>query len=436
MQVAGSTQEQVQCKAGFDAGHGSMQDRIIMQGRIRMQGRFTMQGRFATQAHIAGQGRFTMQGKIATQGRWRPLGHVDFLRAQLEATTAKHSALLQAIPNVPDVQSAWLLLLHCASVRANYQVRVLRPDAVEQFARTHDARVWQCLCNILKIPEDFVSNLHRRAATLLLSLGGLGLRSAVRTSVPAHWASWADVLPMIRDRHPAVATMIVNALDGDTASPCVGAVRRAAQDLAGVEDFEVPQWRALAAGLRPPPREPEEFEPGSQRAGWQHEASTRVEREFRRSSVLNHMSRRDRALLRSQSGPVAGVALSTTPSSPMTRMEPALFRVLLQRRLALPLPLSNRTCRCGRPLDAFGHHRAACARCGVLGRRGFALESAAGRVCREAGTRVATNQFVRDLDLGVPNANDNRRFEVVADAAAFRRGPTGRGHNSRFRSSG
>ena len=89
-------------------------------------------------------------------------------------------------------------------------------------------------------------------------------------------------------------------------------------------------------------------------------------------------------------------------------------RVLFQRRLALPLPLSNRTCRCGRPLDVFGHHRAACARCGVLGRRGFVLDSAVGRVCREAGAMVATNQFVRDLDLGVPNANDNRRLEVVA----------------------
>ena len=157
-------------------------------------------------------------------------------------------------------------------------------------------------------------------------------------------------------------------------------------------EFEVPQWRALEAGLRPPPREPEEFEPGCQRAGWQHETSSRVEREFRRNSVLNRMSGRDRALLRSQSGPVAGVSLSSTPSSPLTRMEPALFRVLLQRRLALPLPISNRTCRCGRPLDAFGHHRAACARSGVLGRRGFALESAAGRVCREAGTRVGWPQ--------------------------------------------
>ena len=243
----------------------------------------------------------------------------------------------------------------CCSIALRHE----QTTNIEQFARAHDVREWQCLCDILKIPEDFVGNLHKEAATLPLSSGGLGLRSAVRTSVPAHWASWADVLPMIRDRHPVVATTIVNALENDPASPCLGTASRAAQDLDGVEEFEVPQWRALAAGLRPPPREPEEFEPGCQRAGWQHEASS--EREFRRSSVLNRMSGRDRALLRSQSGPVAGVSLSSTPSSPLTRIEPALFRVLLQRRLALPLPLSNRTCRCGRPLDAFGHHRAECA---------------------------------------------------------------------------
>ena len=28
---------------------------------------------------------------------------------------------------------------------------------------------------------------------------------------------------------------------------------------------------------------------------------------------------------------------------------------------------------------------------------------------------MATNFFVRDMDLGVPNAYDNRRLEVVAD---------------------
>ena len=81
--------------------------------------------------------------------------------------------------------------------------------------------------------------------------------------------------------------------------------------------------------------------------------------------------------------------------------------------LRLPFPLSQHACRCGRPIDPFGHHRAACARTGALGRRGFALESAAARVCREAGGRVTTNVMVRDLDLPVPDATDS--LEVVVD---------------------
>ena len=55
------------------------------------------------------------------------------------------------------------------------------------------------------------------------------------------------------------------------------------------------------------------------------------------------------------------------------------------------LPLAGRACRCGRLLDSFGHHRAACARAGVLSRRGFSLDSAAARICREAGGRVRTH---------------------------------------------
>ena len=72
-------------------------------------------------------------------------------------------------------------------------------------------------------------------------------------------------------------------------------------------------------------------------------------------------------------------------------------------------------CRCGRSLDVFGHHRAACSRAGVLGRRGFSVESVAARICREGGARVTTNLLVRDMDLRPPNVIDSRRLEVVAD---------------------
>ena len=266
-----------------------------------------------------------------------------------------------------------------------YILRVVRPELALQFARGHEARLWQCLSRILGMPENLCDETTRHAATLPLALGGLGLRSAERSRVAAHWASWADTLPMIQGRHPAVAELIIGSLQGGPNSPCLVAVQNAALELDGVEGFEVPEWPALAGGLRPEPREPELHEPGGQRAGWQHEAASRVERHFRAEHILAHLTLTRRAMLRSQSGPVAGIPFSVAPSSFLTRLEPALFRVLLQRRLSLPLPLSKRSCRCGRLLDAFGHHRAACSRSEVLGRRGFSLESAAARVCREAG---------------------------------------------------
>ena len=42
------------------------------------------------------------------------------------------------------------------------------------------------------------------------------------------------------------------------------------------------------------------------------------------------------------------------------------------------------------------------------------MERVLARVCREAGARVATNVFLRDLNLDVPT-EDGRRIEVVAN---------------------
>ena len=285
---------------------------------------------------------------------------------------------------------------------------------MHQFAVDHDHNLWKCLCAILRVPVDGCGEPARNTATLPLSLGGLGLRSAQRSSVAAYWASWADALPMIQERHPAVADQIVHRLEGFPDSPCLGSASGAAGSLDGVRGWEVPSWSDLAAGLRPQIREPDTHEPECSRQGWQHEAASRVEEEFR-DSLFPELSPSRQALLRSQSGPGAGAAFSVTPSSMLTRIEPPLFRVLLQRRLHLPLPLSKRICGCGHPLDPYGHHRAACGRTGALGRRGFPLESAAARICREGGARVVPNMLVRDMDLEVPVAADARRLEVVAD---------------------
>ena len=219
---------------------------------------------------------------------------------------------------------------------------------------------------------------------------------------------------MMQERHPEVGRELVMRLEAGVETPCLGAAATAARNLAGTHGFEPPSWTALALGARPPPREADDYELGAQRSGWQHEASSRMELQFRELQMMPSLSEGDRALVRSQSGSTAGVAFSTMPCTPLTRLEPQLFRVLLLRPLRLPLPFSRRFCRCGRLLDALGHHRAACARAEMLGRRGFALESAAARICQEAGGRVTTI-FLRNLDITAPNALDSRRLEVVAD---------------------
>ena len=157
--------------------------------------------------------------------------------------------------------------------------------------------------------------------------------------------------------------------------------------------FEPPSRHALADGVRPDSREPKDYEPGVSHQGWQHEAASRVEGQFRDGVLFERLVPRDRALIRSQTGPGAGLVLTVAPTSLLTKIPPHLFRVILFRRLRLPLPLSLHMCRCGRPIDSFGHHWAACARAGVLGRRGFCFRKRGGAHLRRGwGTR----HFQRD----------------------------------------
>ena len=71
---------------------------------------------------------------------------------------------------------------------------------------------------------------------------------------------------------------------------------------------------------------------------------------------------------------MSSVLFTCFPTSPLSSFDASLFRVLLLRRFWLPMHPSSRFCRCGRLLDVLGHHRAACAQAGVLGRRGHAPE--------------------------------------------------------------
>ena len=138
----------------------------------------------------------------------------------------------------------------------------------------------------------------------------------------------------------------------------------------------------------------EEYDPGCAKRGWQHEASSRVERRHR-EFFLSRLSENEQASLRSQSGPLAGAALMATLSHDATRIDPHLFRVFLLRRVAVhSIRLATTTCAVEQG----------------FWQTGFVVESIGARICREGGARVSTNVHVRDLDILAPEVHDGCRI--------------------------
>ena len=195
-------------------------------------------------------------------------------------------------------------------------------------------------------------------------LGGLGLRSAERVRVPAYWASWADCLQMIRERHPSVPVECVHQLEGQPTDPAHVAAVECARAVAGAAGFSPPSWRALATRARPPLRDVMDFEPGRQKRGWQHEAARRVDQQFQDEDLFHRVLAPVRALIRSLGGPMAGHG-----SLHQRRTRHGCNRTCSARSCSAdfanlcPFPSSTAGVR---PLDSSGHHRAACAQAAMM----------------------------------------------------------------------
>ncbi len=291
---------------------------------------------------------------------------------------------------------------------------MLPPSQTAAFASDHDAAILRCLAALLAnnqeapLAEPQVSRAH-----LSLFYGGMGLRSAARVRFAAYWGSWADSLPVLRSRLPGLSGQLLASLTADAPphrTPCVQEVCIAA-DVLRQAGFQPPAWDRLAAGLRP--QQLTERELGDPLRGWQREASTaRDKQEF--LTLFSNLDTASRALLLSQADPHGGRVLTTLPTAPELRADNPLFRVILLRRLRMPIPHGPTHCRCRRPMDTYGDHRAACPNAGVLKPRGIPLERAVARICREAGARVRENVLLADMNLDLPVA-DNRQIEVVAN---------------------
>ena len=170
-------------------------------------------------------------------------------------------------------------------------------------------------------------------AQLPFHLGGLGLRSAVRSSCAAHWASSAGSLPMIQKRDPTVARLTVAQLTDQSDVFHLSGATFSRERLLDVSC-------AVPDGLRP--GQPlEDTEPGVPHHGWQLFASLAVDDCFSLHGVVRRLPDTQQAFVTSQCGPLAAIPFTNCFTSTLTRFDARAFRVLLLRRLWRPLPLSS-----------------------------------------------------------------------------------------------
>ena len=341
-----------------------------------------------------------------------PFGSDAYVQQRLALKREEHDRLLQRIPSVPDLQAAWLLLHYCAVPRANYLLRSLPPAATAAYASSHDAAVSSCFSVLLGLADAPLPPQPARAARLALRFGGLGLRAADADRHAAYWASWMDTLPVIQARVPSAAERLLAALRDNRAArlPSLLAATQAAAYLT-TQGYAVPSWDEAISNVPGPQPQPDE--PADFLRGWQRRASHACD-ERALETHLADLSPASRALLLSQAGPHAARAFTVLPTSDDVAIPDSHFRVLLLRRLRMPLPLGPRNCSCRGMLDAYGDHRAACSTSGVLASRALPLERAIARVCQEAGARVGRNVALAAMNIDVP-VHDARRIEVVCN---------------------
>ncbi|CAK9047629.1 unnamed protein product [Durusdinium trenchii] len=243
-----------------------------------------------------------------------------FLRGALRA--ALHAGLAQ-IRDDPDSPAGWGLFLLAPRMllfRRRGETRVAR-DALEERAALLARGAYADLLD------------QAAAAAALAPVASPAPRGDCLESA-AHWASWADSLPVIGARHPLLLARVLPELAAELGAPGLPGTQAARLAAAALHTpgWAPPSWVALASGLDSGAGA--SF--GDPTRGWQRAATAALDRQALEVhfSVLDPASR---ALLLSQGGAGGAAALTVLPSRPEYRLPAEQFRGSLATTL-LELP--------------------------------------------------------------------------------------------------
>ena len=193
--------------------------------------------------------------------------------------------------------------------------------------------MWSCFCNLLELSPPSVPESSTMAATLPLRFGGLGLSSAGKLRHAVHWASWADCIGMMHQRHPTVARTIIEAIESNNPSQTAQRVVASMESLRSwIHD---PFMGRVDPGRKPEPS------PLWRKKTFSATVLVGSRKQQLQCTTISWKERgeTEEALLCSQGGPRASVPFTSLPTMRETSFDPQPFRLHLLRRLRLPLPL-------------------------------------------------------------------------------------------------
>ena len=205
-----------------------------------------------------------------------PVGQVEFVQAQLTKKGAEHEALLEMIPQVPNVR---VVLRRCEGEFPIEDSTAGVDSGIRQASR-------RATGPLSEKGSPHQHNASGSASCSVNAVDSLGIGNSERTRDAAHWGSWADCLEMIKIRHPDVVRRIVQEM-ATRSSRCFQAVEEAASRLR-LMGVDTPNWEVLSAGLRPEEGrrvKHRERDPTQPRHGWQKVASAKVHKQHRCTEV-------------------------------------------------------------------------------------------------------------------------------------------------------
>ena len=385
------------------AVHGTLQDALWRHAGIRLHAGKTRVWNIAGEetpgvAHLqtpgadfVWTGAWTLppaeQGLLALGA---PLGSEAFVQRELSRRREMQDRLLGKLPTVSD--------LHCAPLAVRR-----RPAGQLPAAHSLPEQRKRLPANMMRLCATALPRCCPRARSLCCRSPPVSpCTCRCDTAAAAYWASWLTVYqPSAREPPTSPTAWLAPCRPGQTPPrPFLPRCLR-------MQGFEPPAWGLCSARRH---NKTNESLVTFCRDGSGLPPLLATSARWRRIflTLIPHL---ERCCCRRQ----GRMPLGPSQSSPRLAKSPVPsghFRVLLLRRLRLPLPVAPRTCACRGHLHPLADHRAACATSGVLASRALPLERAVARVFQEAGARVARNVRLADLNIDVP-VSDDRRVEAL-----------------------